>query len=164
MSQFTRYEFELNVPSGVMVFADSLPGYDVEFELDRGDQADDKGLSLAYAAIGCARGFVGNSCPGIYRKDNDTILVAATEYDDDGEEKNIPGDRLGSITTDYWSYSFADQADFHRRNGVDHRFKSIDVRPGVYRFEHTLVDRVIYDELFIFARITWIREPDPVTN
>jgi len=70
---------------------------------------------LVYAEENYLTGPCGNSCPGIYQKDDnpDELLVATPAYEDeDGNDlgdSGIPGyTRIGGVCTNLWRYSFAD--------------------------------------------------------
>lgn len=159
-------EFELNVPSGEMVYADDLR----EFFNILGDYNINCRLGLtkqstAMAKIGCAHGFVGNSCPGVYRVDDNTFAIANVDEDDDsGEPINPPGEQVGSICTDLWWYSFVDADEYERRGGKkDDSVDRLKVRPGVYKFSHNLRNGR-GDRTFVYATFTWAREPDPVQD
>jgi len=163
-----KIEFELNVPSGSMVFSDSLPEFQIFGSFDTNTEDGLKKQTMAMARIGCAHGFVGNSCPRVYRVDDKTILVANVPVDEEtGEPKNTPGEYLAQIITDLWWYSFVDAEEYERRGGKKHNgfgFGRIKVRPGVYKFSHALRTNDNDNELRVYAIITWVREPDPIKD
>ena len=103
-------EFELNVPSGRIVVANDLRDlFDVPGDFDINHRLGTIKQTLAMARIGCAHGFVGNSCPGVYRVDENTLAIASVPVDDDTDEPiNPPGERVGGICTDLWWYSIVD--------------------------------------------------------
>ncbi|KKL57029.1 hypothetical protein LCGC14_2239470, partial [marine sediment metagenome] len=101
-------EFELNVPSGQIVATDDLrPLFDILGDYDINTDEGCRLTTLAYEQIGCAHGFVGNSCPGIYKQGN-KYIIANGGHDRDGEQ-------VGSIGTDLWWYSIVDADEFKRR-------------------------------------------------
>lgn len=59
------------------------------------------------AAVGCAYGPVGNSCPGLYRTGPDSYTIASPRYDDDDNPSLPECARLTGICTDLWAYSIA---------------------------------------------------------
>lgn len=159
-------EFELNVPSGELVYTDDLrPLFDIVGDYDINWRLGLIKQSLAMAKIGCAHGFVGNSCPGVYRVNDTTLAVASVPIDDDADEPiNPPGEQVGSICTDLWWYSFVDAEEYERRGGTkEDQVNRLKVHPGVYKFSHKL-RRDDSDETFVYATLTWIREPDPVKD
>ncbi len=160
-------EFELNVPSGRIAYADSLwPLFDVFGYYDIDSRLGLIQKTLAMAKIGCAYGCVGNSCPGIYRVDENTIVIASVPTDENtGKPINPPGEEVGGITTDLWWYSIVDADEYVRRGGKEEdRVDRLAVKPGVYKFSHNLRKDDRYGQTFIFATITWVREPDPVQD
>lgn len=161
-----KIEFELNVPSGSMIFSDSLPGFRIFGDFDINTKNGLIKQTMAMARIGCAHGFVGNSCPGVYRVDDKTLIVASVPFDEcAGKSKNSPGEFLGTIVTDLWWYSFADGGEYERRGGIkEGDCGKIKVRPGVYKFSHALSGPRNYNRLYIYAKITWIRKPDLVKD
>ena len=71
------FDFELNVPSGRMVVANDLrPLFDFMGDFDINTCVGGMKHSLAMAENGCAQGFVGNTCPGVYRLDDNRLTVA----------------------------------------------------------------------------------------
>lgn len=143
--------FELKVPSGRVVIdddlrdvynlsdeeADKLPSLNVR----RGTHE----TSLAFAAIGCAHGYVGNSCPGFYKVGAGQYVIANSGSTDDDVEIPIEnGVKLAQIVTDLWWYSIADYDDFIARGGDPKRSwcrNVVSVPPGTYRFIHHTNER-----------------------
>jgi hypothetical protein len=135
----------LKVPSGKIVVTDDLrPVYSVE----RNDLASyNSALGQAQfieamAAIGCAYGPVGNTCPGLYRTGDDSYIIANPEYDyEDDEKPSLPeSDCLASICTDLWAYSIADYEDWKARGGDSDDLgwsdSIVEIPPGTYQFTH----------------------------
>lgn len=110
----------------------------------------------SYAKHDIMHFFVGNSCPGLYKKDN-LYGVGNMSYacDEEGnEEDEVPpiegGDKLGSICTDLWwftaidkeTYSklanqkFGDEAEAKIAEAVEHADEVIQVEPGTYRLTY----------------------------
>lgn len=161
-----KIEFELNVPSGSMVFSDSLPGFRIFGDFDVNTKDGLIRQTMAMARIGCAHGFVGNSYPGVYRIDDKTLVVANVPFNEDtGEPQNYPGEFLGTIITDLWWYSFADGDEYNRRcDAKKGDVTKIKVLPGVYKFSHLLPLKREYGKPYVHATITWIREADPLED
>lgn len=154
--------FELNVPSGIMVYNDSLPEFEVLGDYDINTEEGCIKQTLAMTKIGCAHGFVGNTCPGIYQVDKDRFTVAIPGYNKKTlNSKRYKGKQVGSITTDLWWFSLADGDEYQKRGGDLDDVRQTKVRPGVYQVVHNLDFRRDRTKQFDFAVITWIREPDP---
>lgn len=180
--------FELNVPSGKIVMDDDLRQWfptDAEFDINK-----TLGIHLQildYAKAGFACGFVGNSCPAVFKTGDkftvgnwlDEIHKPGSDPDDYDYIENPDecpwGEKVGSICTDLWWYSIADYDDFKRRfahytpdGNFEEWFKHwthhvADVKPGVYRFTHyTEVDRDA--GTVVYCEFEWVREPDPVKD
>ena len=173
------FDFELNVPSGRMVVANDLrPLFDFVGDYDINTCVGCMKHPLAMAENGCAQGFVGNSCPGVFRLDKNRLTIAVTgsgEEDDDGNideddpRLTPPGEHVAGICTDLWWYSIVDHDEFVRRAGEetldDHNAETVDVKPGVYRFRH-LFHSIERDSPHqqTYTEIEWVREPDPVRD
>jgi hypothetical protein len=173
-------EWELNVPSGKLVIANDLralfPLQNDQFDVNT--YLGCRQTTLAYAAVGLAHGFVGNTCPGVYRCSGDTFKVANPPQKEEWDGKkyvaidpprSFEGTRVAGICTDLWWYSIADHNEVKRRckrfqrKITDFNVETIDVKPGVYRFSHDEGTRLHEgpDER-IYTRFEWVREPDPV--
>lgn len=128
MKSFT---FVLNVPSGKMVFADSLPGFETLGDFDVNTVEGKMKQTMAMAEIGCAHAYVGNSCPSIYRVNFKKFIVAEVGWTKKtGRKLPGPGKDVGSITTDLWWYSFADLQEFVRRSKRDPaKYQQMKVTP-----------------------------------
>ena len=182
---FELNEWEMNVPSGKIVVSNDLRRW---FPLPKGESdipsinttLGCRQTSQAYADTGMSHGFVGNTCPSVYKLEQDTFKIAnppGEEYYDKKagewlprEEQEFEGEELAGICTDLWWYSLCDFEEFERRRERfggeldEHWDKIIDVKPGVYLFQHDdEVDRDSGDEV-VYATFKWIREPDPVRD
>jgi len=177
-------EYELNVPSGKIVVDDDLrTWFPVDEDYDVNGTIGCHLSSLAAAEIGMAYGFVGNTCPHVYRNGDKFVIGSYREELWDREtNETYPnpdpcpwGEDVASICTDLWWYSIADYDDFARRVAhytpdrtvkeiVDHwTVHVVDVRPGVYRFRQEQgVDRD--GPIVEYATFEWVREPDPVRD
>lgn len=171
-------EFELNVPSGKIVCRDDLrPLFDYYGDFNINTTLGTMQATLAMAKIGCAHGYVGNSCPGIYRQADDTYIIANGAYpkdsDYDDEDFIAPeGERVAGICTDLWWYSLVDYDEFKKRAGKDVTPEDagaevFEVKPGVYRF-HQMREDLNNEEKdgvpYTYAEFKWAREPDPVVD
>lgn len=130
----------LAVPSGKIIVSDDLrPVYDWQEDgmASYNSALGQKQAVEAMAAIGCAYGPVGNSCPGLYRTGDDTYVIASPDPDgEDLPDKN----RLAGIITDLWAYSIADLDDWRARGGdpgsLSWAETVVNIRPGTYEFTH----------------------------
>ncbi|MDP3985267.1 MAG: hypothetical protein Q8P82_00750 [bacterium] len=170
-------EVELNVPSGQIAVADHLgTAFNIpEEEEDSYDMRGPNGkmeITRAVAALGCAHGFVGNTCPSVYQVNEGlfTIATSGWERDEiglakaDGKELSPEGKQVASVVTDLWWYSLADAEEFRRRPGEKREESYVQffaVKPGVYRVthfaHHPAFDRDAMDRPLVFARIEWVR-------
>ncbi len=125
-----------------------------------------RGVFETYGKLGMAHGFVGNSCPGIYRINENTLTISMIKHNEeswDNIESEIPGERVGSICTDLWWYSVVDYDDFVRRIGRpvkdEDNINVIDVKPGLYKVVHRTHtfdrDANVTDHYAVFK---WMRE------
>lgn len=156
--------FELNVPSGRICVDDDLREW---FPIDQDGDDINQAIgrhqyALHHAEAGLAMGFVGNSCPSVY-KHGEGFRVG-------GKAKKAK--RLAGICTDLWWYSICDAEELERRFAryspevtleswaKDSGGTIISVKPGVYRFQNF---HVFDDEgRPLYATAEWVREPDPV--
>ncbi|MFB6881428.1 hypothetical protein ACFCY8_11385 [Streptomyces noursei] len=153
----------LDVPSGKLLVSDSLrPVYnwDSNAVADYNTVLGQAQAVEAMAAIGCAFGPVGNSCPGLYRTGPDSYIIASPRRDEN-DNPSLPEDAcLASICTDLWAYSLADYEHWQARGGDPDKLgwtdTVVDVPPGTYRFTHHSGERGFdHDSLetVIFAHI-----------
>ncbi len=160
----------LNVPSGKIIVDDDLrdvyDGFDHDGCGDYNSVLGQADTVKSFAALGCAFGPVGNTCPGLYQTGPTSYVIACPEYNqepEDGEDdpefdyEEIVGDlvgkpKLAGICTDLWAYCIADYDDWVRRGGKlqDHYdqvsdtvsqvpegfAEVVEVPPGVYQFTH----------------------------
>lgn len=139
----------LAVPSGRLIVADSLrPAYDwkdADLTVSYNAALGQAQAAKAMAAQGCAFGYVGNTCPGLYRTGDGTYAIASLAYDW-GEDDNDSGEgeirpegweELAGICTDLWAYSIADYEAWKARSTRELRAYGdtiVDVTPGTYEF------------------------------
>ena len=163
-------EFELNIPSGIMVVANDLrEHFNVMGEYDIQTRMGCVKTSLAMAKIGCAHAYVGNSSPGLYQVDEDEFVVSSPDYHPTTDEPiEINGDLVASIDTRLWWYSIVDSGEYGRRGCEGHYDDAtrVKVRPGVYRFTHFrhMLNWEKEGKPVIYTKIKWIRSPDPVLD
>lgn len=180
-------EWELNVPSGKLVVANDLrTWFPADKDYDVNKLIGCHLQTMDYAAVGMSHGFVGNTCPSVY-KDGDRFLVA--NWPDEIEDPEKPGEyeyienpekcpwgeAVASVVTDLWWYSIVDydelvrrwefytpDGDFEKFLGEWHRHV-VEVKPGVYRFRHYHeVDRDA--PTVVYADFEWVRDPDPLVD
>lgn len=149
------YSVELDFPSGKMVFAndfrqfyeDELPEKERHLR-DNGRYAS-KIVFDSYGSIGMGHGYVGNSCPNVYRRKDGRVVIGNPGYiwgtEANGwEDTELPleGEEVGGICTDLWWYSVADAADLKGRGldftneWVKNNISIVEVEPGRYRLTH----------------------------
>lgn len=155
---YPAYTFELNVPSGKMVvgndFRDIFPvieEYAINYAFGCQTTSD------AYASVGLAHAYVGNSCPSVYRKNKSTLFV--------GNKLSQLGKRVAGICTDLWWYSIADYDEYIRRGGDHTNVEVINVHPGLYQFthqKHLLKDDYLKAEIYTY--INRIGDPLPLVD
>ena len=151
-------EFELNVPSGRMVFSGMLLGFESGADSPTNNLEEEVRKIKAMARAGCASAYVGNSCPGVYRMNDGELVVARIRCDQSHKLKKGPGEYLGQIVTYCDVYCFADAEEYERRGSLGLNPGEIKVLPGVYKFLH--VSLRPKDNASVFAKITWVRKPD----
>ncbi|MFC8950947.1 hypothetical protein [Streptomyces rochei] len=140
----------LDVPSGKIVVTDDLrPVYSVDrHDLASSNSALGQAQYIeAMAAIGCAYGPVGNTCPGLYRTGGTSYIIACPEYDyEDNEKPSLPeSDCIADICTDLWAYSIADHDDWKARGGDTDALgwsgSIVEIPAGTYQFTHHTGER-----------------------
>ncbi len=185
---------EINIPSGQFVAANDLRElFPVVGDFSINHIIGMKLTAEQYAEQGMAHGFVGNTCPSVWRrlnkkKPNSSFVIGSGAYNRKTDEaKPIRyHESVANICTDLWWYSIADYEDYMRRQTAvnfdevavddyeDAVSKALDAfgaeavscRPGVYRFTHLthMMDRDDYAHERIYAKFEWVREPDPVVR
>lgn len=173
------YDVLLNIPSGVIVFANDLrPLVTVENDHSIESQLSQRRYIEEYARFGMATVFTGNSCPGIWQqKGQIAIANYITEADlAENDPEDLPpgpfkseadrGTRLGSICTDLWWYCAMDRDLFLARcaeEGLDPKEFGIDevkVTPGTYAFSVERVERdAAIEEFSLITRTDRIAPP-----
>lgn len=146
----------IDVPSGKLVvdndLRDLFPDVEDMPHIDgQGVQFWMKAYTEAYGKIGLLHGYVGNSCPSVY-KYGDTLYIGNQPSDVEWSEykkrpfvahPQIPGKRVAGVCTDLWWYSICDHDEFIRRGGKVNRSVHpwqnpdiVKVRPGRYVLSH----------------------------
>jgi len=152
----------IDVPSGKLIcgndFREQYPVDPVDGKFNINEKVGIKLTTEAYAKVGMFHGFVGNSCPSLYVKDNTINILNAGWNKKTDKQKRVPkqfGKRVGSICTDLWWYSVADYDDFIKRGGVvDKQWDTIiNVEPGRYVLCHNLDYNDEWHERFVYAVI-----------
>jgi len=138
------YQVTLKVPSGKIVFADSLwrnglPHVKSEEYISMNSSKGRKLMAEFYEAQGIAFGSVLNTSPRVLlEQTSGSILVVANAWDEQDEpispENTV---EIGDITTDLWAYSFMDHDDYLAKGGeLDEFIQVASVAPGTYTFTH----------------------------
>jgi hypothetical protein len=125
--------FNINVASGKLVIANDLrdlaPVDDEVFDTNL--MYGRFQVTRAYAEAGMAHGFVGNTCPSVYKMRGNQYRIGG---------KRTGATRVAGVCTDLWWYSIMDYDLYVARCaalGVTNTDISvIDVTPGVYEFTH----------------------------
>ncbi len=139
---FPPIEVEMNVPSGKIIvendFRELWPEAGDDFDVN--ETLGLKQTTEAYGQYGMFHGFVGNSCPGVYKK-GDFFHIGKQGHDDSDEVVDpLPGKHVGGVITDLWWYCVADLDDYLARGGKIEKHWSgptiIDVTPGRYVLKH----------------------------
>lgn len=177
-----RVEFELNVPSGRIVVTDDLRRWfpingkenDVDTLLGRNAEVQ------CYSEAGLAHGYVGNTCPGVYRNEQNEnqYSIGSPPLDEDKMDTNNWGSYVTGIGTTLWWYSIADYDTLQRHfayytPGEDFSafVRSVNrsvvtVKPGVYRFRHN--NEANNDQYgataTLYTEFEWVRDPDPIRD
>lgn len=149
-----EFSMEIDIPSGKMVFANDLRRFYSDPPHDRprgvgltgsgydlGTNVGTREESLVWAAAGMGYGYVGNSCPGIYKMGPNHFVIGRDGYElrDDGDvETPHAGKRIGTICTDLWWYSIGDD-DYLKTKGYKPNKtydRIVTVTPGRFRITH----------------------------
>ncbi|MFD7661234.1 hypothetical protein [Streptomyces sp. NPDC059788] len=133
----------IDVPSGKLLVTDDLRpvfNWDDNVIASYNSALGQAQAVEAMAAVGCAYGPVGNSCPGLYCTAPDSYVIASPRYDDDDMPSLPESIHLAAICTDLWAYSIAD-LDHWKSQGGDPSALGwsgtvVDVPAGAYRFIH----------------------------
>lgn len=168
-------QFELDISSGIMVVANFLwPSFgDVSDLLEENPHGQSINMAAGrawqtktLAERGCACAIVYNSCPSIYRVNENELLIANPGYDSDTDEEFPPeGEYVCQITTDWYWYAIADKNNLKQRgDDVYGQTDEISVKPGIYTFDHFVDVKGFHEkpdtEPEVYTRITWTR-PSP---
>ena len=177
----TIFSWELNVPSGKIVVANDLRD---KFKITEDHYVNhSEGIiaaSLDYASVGMSHGFVGNSCPGVHKKNSREFIIGnRPEIEDEDDEeyfkKNASGldseyegtTQVASICTDLWWYSIVDYDQYIQRYGEpteDDGVEVVECEAGVYEFLHVGLEIDTEKYPSIYTYFYKIREADPVVD
>lgn len=158
--------FTLSVPSGRIVFADSLFNImgDIETDNDYNSAAGRAAYYKKCEAAGIAYGAVLNTSPTLFRHIiTNQLFIANTGWDEQDEEI-VPEnwERLGSFITDLWAYSIVDADNYTAHGGnmeTDLYIESVSIPAGDYVFTH-YADQPDFDDeaddTVIFAKATFV--------
>lgn len=139
-------EIGIRVPSGRLVIDNDLRHLfpDANEDAQHSGVMWTKHIIEAYGKVGLLHGYVGNSCPGVY-KDGNVLYIG----NNPSVEKNrylyedMPGEHVAGVCTDLWWYSICDYDEFIKRGGKINRSKwrwqnpdVVKVEPGPYVLSH----------------------------
>jgi hypothetical protein len=149
------YSIDLPVPSGKLVIANDLrrlfddefkvaalkKGMGGSFNFDLNTAMGCRQVFETYGSLGMAHGFVGNTCPGVYRVDENTLTLSMVKCEEDfGDviKAEIPGEHVAGVCTDLWWYSIMDYDKYVEKAGKepDRHCNIVDVKPGIYKVTH----------------------------
>lgn len=167
--------FELNVPSGKMVVANDMRKlFPVIRDYSINHAIGILKTEMAYAEVGMAHCFVGNSSPGMYRmQGTDRFVIGPKGLSLRQNPKWAAKDKsrqVAGICTDLWWFSICDYDEFVKRNKSkplnEHGYETVSCKPGVYQFKHVYrsCDHDAYDSPQIYTYIKRIRKPDKYKN
>lgn len=163
------YSVDLSVPSGKIVFSDSLrqffedPDDMTKDYIDYNSAVGRKTYSLLMAQQGVAYGAVLNTSPSVYLNTEDNSLIVANLEINEEDDSEVLPDKwkyLGYIITDLWAYSITDYSRFVNQGGdpLSTDVSVAEVPAGVYTFTH-YADQANFDadtmDLTIFAKATY---------
>ena len=173
----SKTTFELNVPSGKLVIANDLRSlFPVLQDFSVNGVVGSLATTQEYAGQGMAHGFVGNSCPRVFRMGDgkaDTYVVASLALPEHWTGKKYVtlkrksrwrGKQIASVCTDLWWYSMADLDECNYRAAKlgltleEFNIDIVDIKPGVYKFIHDCradQDKPGVDT--IYATFKWVR-------
>jgi len=170
-------DIELNVPSGKIVFGNDLRDW---FPSNRSSRTStdgplwQHGETLVAAEVGLATGYVGNTCPGVYRMPDGSLEIQRGIQEEvwDAEARDwVPndpeilaafqGEEVASISTELWWYGAADLDEYTRREGDMSIVTVVGVPPGVYRFRNFHREG---REISVYVKITRVRGPEPLED
>ncbi len=143
-SEGVTYSVTLKVPSGRVVFADSLfhvfkDLHDTK-DLDYNSAVGRETYAKRLAAHNIAYGSVIECSPNVYLDKNTNSLILASIYDEEEEGEMVPESwvDLGYIITDLWAYSITDYDTFKAAGGQDDdsTVTFAEVPAGSYTFTH----------------------------
>jgi hypothetical protein len=147
---------EIDVPSGRLIAADTLCGVghfniDMPLSIESGYGLD--AWAIAFAEVGVAYAFAGNTCPSVTRRTDGLIQVSSPDWETDeqaefGDDETV----VATICTDLWAAMLTDYQHWLNHGGPDvetanapyglTKFFVIDVTPGTYRWTvHSHADR-----------------------
>ena len=164
---FPEFSVQINVPSGKLVFGNDFRNLiTLDDDHDTNQLKERIRFSKDHAGVGLVLIFVGNTCPGVYRKDGQ-ILIMNPDYDHETDDyKEDPTrEELGSICTDLWWFSAMDYDHFMKaqeelKNDDPEDYEEVEfddntfivnVEPGRYEFtsrHHLLDDRDVGEQLY----------------
>lgn len=166
------FSWEISIPSGNLVVTDDLREVFPQLRSHNVNRPSGILATIKDAAKqNMATGFVGNTCPSIYKsEDGEHKYIIASFYGDEdyeeeeGEETVEKQEKtaLASICTDLWWFSICDKVDFEARckkfNVEPGNLDFMTVKPGVYKFTHNMSADINSGEETIYTTFEWVRD------
>lgn len=147
-----------------MVFANefNVPAFDGDISGGYEDHVAELEHFAKHGVVQCS---CGNSCPGVYRGDNDEFWIGNPGHNKEHqieEHMHMPGEQVTSVTTDLWAWSMTDLRNALKTEGKKLQsdrygyYSYVRVTPGTYRVTQKFYANNGYgpsDQADIFATI-----------
>lgn len=156
-----RMEFELNIPTGQMVFANDLRNYfPVHGEHNLNTLEGIKNTTQRYAKIGLAFPFVGtHKYISLYKENFKTYYIGTKTKNKNPVKKTRT---ISQIYCDLWWYSIADASLYSENGGKFNDAYTIPCEAGVYKFTQfnlqNSFEGIDFDGLM--GKIEKVRDPE----
>jgi len=142
LKDYSDFRFKIDVPSGVIVFADCFRSLVNKPPFEIGLGGNDIKHKIKYIkkheALGMAHGFVGDTGLTLYWSEKEQAIHFGAEETDIGFPVDETLEELGHICADLWWYSVMDKDEFLSIGGdIESVANLIEVPSGTYEFEHS---------------------------
>ncbi len=134
---YPAYSVQIDVPSGVLVFANWFNVEEWEHMDHDGPHANHQEMKH-YAKQGVVQAYCGNTNPGVYRN-NGKFFIGVPGRDEKGQEIDpIEGEKICTIGTNLWAWSATDLERAKKLDGArvvssGKEYYKIPVEPGRYK-------------------------------